>query len=146
MLKLALQVPQLAGPLFDAIEDTAFTEPGYATIRRAVASAGGASAARSGPEWVERICEYCPDLLTRSTVTELAVERPRTAGQPDERYVAAQVARLRELAVARRIKALRSRLQRVNPLEQPDEHTRLFGELVALEQYGRGLREQAMGP
>ena len=47
--------------------------------------------------------------------------------------------------MARQIKAVRSRLQRVNPLEQPDEHTRLFGELVALEQYGRGLREQAMG-
>ena len=144
-LKLAVQVPQLAGPVFDVIEDSAFTEPSYAAIRRAVAGAGGASAARSGPEWVERISEYCPDLLTRSTLTELAVERPRTSGQPDERYVAAQLARLRELAVARRIKALRSKLQRVNPLEQPDEHTRLFGELVALEQYGRGLREQAMG-
>jgi DNA primase len=145
VLKLAVQVPQLAGPVFDALEESAFTEPTYASIRQAVASAGGAAAARSGPEWVERIGEYCPDLLTRSTLTELAVERARTAGSPDERYVGAQLARLRELAVARQIKALRSRLQRVNPQEQPDEHTRLFGELVALEQYGRGLREQALG-
>ena len=140
-----MQVPQLAGPVFDALDETAFTEPTYAAIRRAVAGAGGTAAARSGPEWVERISEYCPDLLTKSAVTELAVERPRTSGQPDERYVAAQLSRLRELVVSRQIKALRSRLQRVNPLEQPDEHTRLFGELVALEQYGRGLREQAMG-
>jgi DNA primase len=145
VLKLAIQVPQLAGPVFDAVEDTAFTEPGYAAIRRAMASAGGTASARSGPEWVERIAEYCPDLVTRSTLTELAVERPRTSGQPDERYVGAQLARLRELAVTRQIKALRSKLQRVNPLEQPDEHVRLFGELVALEQFGRGLREQAMG-
>ena len=145
VLKVAVQVPQLAGPVFDAIEESAFTEPTYASIRRAMASAGGTAAARSGPEWVERIGEYCPDLLARSTLTELAVERPRTAGEPDERYVGAQLARLRELSVTRQIKALRSRLQRVNPLEQPDEHNRLFGELVALEQYGRGLREQAMG-
>jgi DNA primase len=145
VLKLAVQLPQLAGPVFDAIEESAFTEPTYAAIRRAMAGAGGAATATAGPRWVERIGEFCPDLLTRSTVTELAVERPRTAGSPDERYVAAQLSRLQELAVARRIKALRSRLQRVNPLESPDEHTRLFGELVALEQYGRGLREQALG-
>jgi DNA primase len=145
VLKLAVQVPQLAGPVFDAIEESAFTEPGYAVIRRAIAGAGGATRARSGPEWVERISEYCPDLLARSTLSELAVERPRTAGQPDERYVASQLYDLQQRAVGRQIKALRSTLQRVNPLEQPDEHTRLFGELVALEQYGRGLREQAMG-
>src|SRR5829696_4612697 len=142
VVKLAVQVPQLAGPVFDALDDTAFTEPTYAAIRRAVAGAGGAAAGRSGPEWVERISEYCPDLLIRSTLTELAVERLRTSGEPDDRYVAAQLSRLRELGVSRQIKALRSKLQRVNPLEEPEEHVRLFGELVALEQYGRGLREQ----
>ncbi|HEX6756217.1 MAG TPA: DNA primase [Mycobacteriales bacterium] len=145
VLKLAVQVPQLAGPVFDAIEESAFTEPTYAAIRRAMASAGGAAAATAGARWVDAIGEFCPDLLIRSTLTELAVERPRTAGSPDERYVAAQLSRLQELAVARRIKVLRSKLQRVNPLESPDEHTKLFGELVALEQYGRGLREQALG-
>jgi DNA primase len=145
VLKLAVQVPQLAGPVFDAIEESAFTEPTYAAIRRAMAGAGGAATAKAGPEWVDRIGEFCPDLLIRSTLTELAVERPRTAGRPDERYVAAQLYSLQELAVSRQIKGLRSKLQRVNPLEQPDEHTRLFGELVALEQYGRGLREQALG-
>jgi DNA primase len=145
VLKLAVQVPQLAGPVFDALDETSFTEPTYAAIRTALAAAGGISAAVSGPAWVERIGEYCPDLVARATLTELAVERPHTNGQPDEKYVASQLARLRELGVSRQIKALRSRLQRVNPLEQPDEHVRLFGELVALEQFNRGLREQAMG-
>jgi len=145
VLKLAVQVPQLAGPVFDALDETSFTEPTYATIRRALAAAGGVASARSGPEWVERISEYCPDLVAKSALTELAVERPRTSGEPDERYVASQLARLRELGVSRQIKALRSKLQRVNPIEEPDEHVRLFGELVALEQFNRGLREQAMG-
>jgi DNA primase len=145
VLKLAVQVPQLAGPIFDALDESSFTEPTYVAIRRALAAAGGVGAARSGPEWVERIGEYCPDLLAKSILTELAVERPRTSGAPDEKYVASQLARLRELGVSRQIKALRSRLQRVNPLEEPDEHVRLFGELVALEQFNRGLREQALG-
>ncbi|MFL6130494.1 MAG: DNA primase [Mycobacteriales bacterium] len=146
VLKLAVQVPQLAGPVFDAIDDSAFTEPGYAVIRRAIASAGGAARARSGPEWLERISEYCPDLLTKSTLTELAVERLRKqAGQQIEWYVVTQLSALQELAVSRQIKVLRSKLQRVNPQEEPDQHVRLFGELVALEQYGRGLREQVLG-
>jgi hypothetical protein len=49
------------------------------------------------------------------------------------------------MALARQVTELKGRLQRINPLEQPDEHTRLFGELIALEQFRRGLREQAMG-
>jgi DNA primase len=145
VLKLAVQVPQLAGPVFDALDETSFTEPTYAAIRKAVAAAGGSSTARSGPEWVERIGEYCPDLVAKSTLTELAVEPPRTNGQPDEKYVGSQLSRLRELGVSRQVKALRSRLQRVNPIEEPDRYTRLFGELVALEQFNRGLREQALG-
>jgi DNA primase len=146
VLKLAVQAPQLAGPVFDALDEAAFTEPTYAALRRAVAGAGGTSAAKSGPEWVERISEFCPDLLTRSTLTELAVERLRKqSSQQLEWYVAAQLSRLQDLAVSRQIKAVRSRLQRLNPLEQPDEHNRLFGELVALEQQSRGLREQALG-
>ena len=145
VLKLAVQVPQLAGPVFDALDETSFTEPTYAAIRRALAAAGGVTPARSGPEWVERISEYCADLVAKSTLTELAVERLRTNGEPDERYVASQLARLRELGVSRQIKVLRSKLQRVNPIEEPDEHVRLFGELVALEQFNRGLREQALG-
>jgi DNA primase len=47
--------------------------------------------------------------------------------------------------VNRQIAALKSKLQRINPVEQPDEHGRLFGELVGLEQTRRGLREQAIG-
>ena len=40
---------------------------------------------------------------------------------------------------------VKSKLQRINPQEQPDEHARLFGELIALESYHRGLRERATG-
>jgi DNA primase len=36
-------------------------------------------------------------------------------------------------------------VQRINPVERADEYSRMFGELVTLEQHRRGLREQGMG-
>ncbi|MDP9407805.1 MAG: DNA primase, partial [Actinomycetota bacterium] len=81
----------------------------------------------------------------RRLVGELAVEPLRTTTAPDARYVAAQVAMLRERGVARSAEALRSRLQRVNPVEEQAEYNRLFAELVDLDARRRQLREQAMG-
>jgi DNA primase len=36
-------------------------------------------------------------------------------------------------------------VQRVNPVERPEEYNRLFGELIVLERDKIGLRERAMG-
>jgi len=144
-LKLAVQAPVLAGPLFDAVDDTAYTHPAYAGVRRAVAAVGGVAAATSGPEWVDAIRAAAGATASRAVVPELAVEPLRSDGPPDPRYVQAVLARLQELAVTRRIVALRSRLQRVNPVERPDEYARMFGELVSLEAHKRGLREQGIG-
>ena len=59
--------------------------------------------------------------------------------------MAVQLARLQLPAVTRRIAELKSKLQRLNPVDHVDEHLRLFGELVPLEQHARALREQAVG-
>ena len=45
----------------------------------------------------------------------------------------------------RRIADLKSRLQRTNPVEHATDYNRMFGELVALEQHRRNLRELAVG-
>jgi DNA primase len=63
----------------------------------------------------------------------------------DARYATALLARIRELDVTRRIAVLKGRFQRVNPIEQPDDYNRFFGELVALEALRRQLREQGVG-
>jgi len=144
-LKLGVQQPVLAGPLFDAVDEDAYTHAVYQAIRRAIEAAGGAVAGTSGPEWVEKVIQGCDDLVARASVSELAVEPLHSPGEPDPRYVTMVLARLQELAVTRQIQQLKSRVQRVNPVEEPDEHARLFGELVALEQHKRGLREQAIG-
>ncbi|PZS03647.1 MAG: DNA primase [Pseudonocardiales bacterium] len=145
MLKLAVQQPALCGPFFDVIGTEAYTHPAYAAIRAAIEGAGGTGSATAGPVWVERVRERCGDETGRSVVTELAVERLRSAGPADSRYVREHIARLQERAVDRKVAALKSTLQRINPVDEPERHTKIFGELIALEQYRRGLREQAMG-
>lgn len=63
----------------------------------------------------------------------------------EERYGAAVLAKIQEVAVGRAIAQVKSRLQRLNPVEEQQEYNRLFGELVALEQQRRVLRERASG-
>jgi DNA primase len=59
--------------------------------------------------------------------------------------VAALLARLQERTTMRRIEQLKSRLQRTNPVDEADAYNKLFGQLVALEQQRRSLRERAIG-
>jgi DNA primase len=144
-LKLAVQAPVLAGPLFDTVEESAYTHPAYIGLRRAVAAVGGAVAGTSGPEWVEKLAAACDEPAARAVLPELAVEPLRSSVEPDPRYALAVLARLQELAVGRQIATVKGRLQRLNPVDRPDEHSRLFGELVALEQHKRAMRDQAIG-
>jgi DNA primase len=78
-------------------------------------------------------------------LTALAVEPMRSVGEGDAIYVNAVLARLQEMATVRRVAALKGKLQRMNPVEAPDEYTKVFGQLVALEAQARSLRERAMG-
>jgi DNA primase len=73
------------------------------------------------------------------------VEPLRLSAEPDPRYVGIQLANLQLPMVNRRIQELKSRLQRLNPVTNVDEHLRLFGELVSFEQHARALKEQAVG-
>ncbi len=144
-LKIVLQAPRLAGEVFDAIEDAAFTAPAYAAVRAAVAAAGGAGAATEGAGWVAEVESHAADDGVRRLVRELAVEPIPTDEQAQARYATEVLARIEELAATRRITEVKSRLQRLNPLEGQADYNRLFGELLALEQHRRTLRERAIG-
>jgi DNA primase len=144
-LKLALQEPALAGPLFDAVDETVYLHPVHVAIRVAIAAAGGAAGAGGGAAWIEAVREACEDLVGKALVSELAVEPLRLAGAPDPYYVHVQTSRLQLFAINRRIADAKSKLQRMNPVEQPEEYHRLFGELLSLEQHARALREQTSG-
>ncbi|HLL69120.1 MAG TPA: DNA primase [Micromonosporaceae bacterium] len=145
-LKLALQCPVLAGPMFDAVDADGYGTGVYATLRAAIAEAGGTGAAGGGGAvWIEQVRDRCTDLTAQALVTELAVEPLRLDGEVDLRYVEVTIARLQMARVNRRIADLKSRLQRLNPVNHTDEHLRLFGELVSLEQHARALRDRAAG-
>ncbi len=144
-LKLALQEPALAGPVFDAVDETVYAHPMHAAIRVAIAAAGGAAGAGGGATWIEAVRDACDDLAGKALVAELAVEPLRVAGVADPHYVHMQISHLQLFAINRRIADAKSRLQRVNPVEKPEEYHRLFGELLSLEQHARALREQTSG-
>ncbi|HLT12044.1 MAG TPA: DNA primase [Micromonosporaceae bacterium] len=145
VLKLALQEPVLAGPMFDVLDHTLYAHPVHAEVRRAIAELGGASSASSGPTWVESIRDACSDLAAKALVGELAVEPIRVDGEVTPHYVAVQLAQLQLYSVTKRIAELKSRLQRLNPVTNQEEYHQLFGELVSQEQHARALREQAAG-
>ncbi|MBX5447749.1 MAG: DNA primase [Acidothermus cellulolyticus] len=144
-LKLALQRPALLGPAFDALDAAAFRSPAYAEVRDAIEKAGGTATTAGGDGWVAAVLDAAPDDRIRRLVRELLVEPPFVDGEPDVRYAAAQVARLRVRLLDREIAELKSRLQRINPVEQPTEHTRLFAELVQLEKRRRDDLENYLG-
>ncbi|GIJ09134.1 DNA primase [Micromonospora andamanensis] len=144
-LKLALQEPVLAGPMFDAVEATDYRHPVHVAVRAAVAAAGGAASAAGGAVWIEAVRDACEDLAAQALVGELAVEPLRIDGEPDPRYVSITMARLQWGSVTARIRELKSRIQRINPVNNKDEYFAAFGELLSLEQHARALREQAAG-
>jgi DNA primase len=145
VLKIALQLPAIAGPQFDALAEDAFLLPAHRALRRAIATAGGTAAAVSGPAWTSSVEASLPDETLRSGVHALAVEPLRSGADSQDRYADAVLARLHEIVAARQVAALKSKLQRINPIEAPEEHARLFGELISLESYRRSLRERAIG-
>ncbi|GII83944.1 DNA primase [Sphaerisporangium siamense] len=145
-LKLAVQRPALMGPEFDALGTGAFTAPEHVALYELVMAAGGTSSGGSGGrDWVDALLAATEDDAVRALATRFAVEPLRAELEGEERYGAAVLARLAEIAVTRALVQVKARMERLNPVEQQQEYNRLFGELVALEQQRRVLRERAVG-
>ncbi|HEY7598157.1 MAG TPA: DNA primase [Actinophytocola sp.] len=145
-LKAALQAPELAGPYYDSsVPKEAFTHPAYRELYEALLAVGGTASGLSGPALVDAASQACPHQTVRSLVTELAVEPLHHKADPDARYVTSLIAALQETVVASQIAELKSRLQRLSPVEDADDYRTLFGDLVALEQYRKALGDQAAG-
>ncbi|EHB53797.1 DNA primase [Mycolicibacterium rhodesiae JS60] len=145
-LKAALQYPALAGPVFDSLTVESFTHPGYAAVRTAIETAGGTSSGVTGGEWIDKVREQTGATATAGLITELGVESIRVDDEEKmPRYIGGVLARLQEVWVGRQVAEVKSKLQRMSPVEQGDEYHALFGDLVALEAYRRSLLEQASG-
>jgi DNA primase len=141
-LKLVIQHPAVIASLLGEVDEHDFTHPAYRAVWAVVASAGGVDSADA--RWSARLQAATSDERLRGLVTALAVEEVRSSKDPTPSYAAQHVHRLRELTALRRIADLKSRLQRTNPVDEATEYNRMFGELVALEQHRRDLRERAL--
>jgi len=144
-LKIALQLPAMAGPLYDSVPEEAFDHPTYRALHAALLRAGGASLGLSGPAWTDAIAGHCPEQATRTLLTELAVEPLTIKEGGESRYIGLLLAKLQKELVARQIVDVKSRLQRLSPVNNAQEYHVLFGDLIALEQYHKALGDQAAG-
>jgi DNA primase len=147
-LKLAVQRPALCGPVFDALGAEAFTVPAHAATFELIAACGGTTGAPGGPAWAARLREAAPGDAARAFVTALAVETIEVPGadrEPDARFAGKVLAEVEARAVSAQIAAAKSRLQRMNPVEEQGAYNRLFGDLIALEQRRKVLLERRDG-
>ena len=146
-LKSALQYPAMAGP---GVRRADGRELHPSRVR------GGSGGDRGGGRHVDGRVRWrsgsrrCASRRRRhaaaSLVNELGVES--ISVDDDEklpRYIGGVLARLQEVWVGRQIAEVKSKLQRMSPVEQGDEYHALFGDLVAMEAYRRSLLEQASG-
>ena len=146
VLKLAVQRPALLGPAFDALSADVFTAPAHRAVSELIAGCGGVAAAGPVREWADRLIGAAPNDAARSFLTRLAVESveaPGAEAEPNGRFAGDVLAKIEELAISRRITQLKSRLQRMNPVTEPTDYNRSFGDLVALEQRRKLLIEGA---
>ncbi len=143
VLKLVVQLPHLVVPLAGDLGANDFTHPTYAAVWELVVATGGVSAATEA--WSDTLRSNTTDPAVAQALNALTVEPLLTTKEPDRAYVAAHVYRLLEVTAMRAITELKSKLQRTNPVEQASEYNRMFGDLVALEQHRRTLRERAIG-
>ena len=135
VLKARVQLPALVST-WTTIEDGSFTHPAYKALAATINSLGATRAFSS---------EEIADPQLKALFTELSVEPIRADGEVTERYVASIVARLREVGISRAIADLKSRLQRLNPVENGEEYNASFAQLVALESARRSLHDLAVG-
>jgi DNA primase len=134
VLKARLQMPELIHGWAE-IEIDAFTHPAYHHLRVLIDSHTNSTARLDQTE----------DERMKALIAELSVEPIRTDGEISTRYVQSILARLREVALSRKIAEVKSTLQRINPVTDEAEYTALFTDLVSLEAARRVLHDLAIG-
>jgi len=142
-LKAVVAVPHLVDAAAHPVDEDDFNHPWLREVWHAIAAEPRSTPDDTG--WLSRVSERLRDDRVRSLLASLAVEPLHVAGEPSVSLVESLLARLQELTALRRIETVKSRLQRTNPVDQVTDYNRMFGELVALEQHRRALRERAIG-
>jgi DNA primase len=141
-LKAIVQHPHLARAHIDDIGENDFTHP----VSQALWKHIQAMDWPSGPDsnWLPRLSDTVQDEDLKRVLSVAAVEPMRARESNTAAVVASIIVRLQLLTLGRRIAEIKSKLQRTNPLEEVDSYNRMFGELIALEQQFRTLRDRSI--
>lgn len=145
VLKLLLQYPMAIGRTTAEIRAEDFTHPTFRGVWELIAAAGGPVAGGNDPQWAARLRDAATTRDVAAAISALSVEPLQRAGEPNAEYVGLHVFRLLELSAQRRITETKAKLQRTDPLAEPDEYRRLFADLAAQEQHRRTLRDRIYG-
>ena len=124
-LRLLLRAPQVFTPTLNDLVADDFAQPAYRALFEAIAAAQE----RTG-DWTQAIVADADPVLAQLVIT-LSVEP--ILKEPSPAYAAEYAAGVRLASTARQIEALKSRLQRTNPLENQRDYSRMFATLVELE-------------
>ena len=110
----------------------------------AIASAGGTATSPGGAQWIDAVRQH--GQADAALINELGVETIRVDDEEKlPRYIGGVLARLQEVWIGRQVAEVKSKLQRMSPVEQADEYHAVFGDLIALETYRKSLLQQASG-
>ncbi|MFB9620567.1 DNA primase [Brooklawnia cerclae] len=137
-LKLMLQHPTLFDTEWNGVSPDDFSHPAYRAAFEAIL------ATPFQPDrWTELLQQRTADVVVRQLQVALLVEP--IVREPDEAYASGYTARLQLLTTIRRLAELKSRLQRINPVEHPSAHKQAFSEFIALESRRRTLEQASLG-
>jgi DNA primase len=142
-LKLAVQRPALAAPVFDALAPSMFLGAVHRSLRETIAAVGGTASTDGGRAWVATLNDAATADDVRSLVHALAVEPVLYVGEDEPSYVRAVLARVEEIAVTRQLVEVKGRLQRTDPGD--NSYLTLFSQVLSLEGRKRSLRDVAVG-
>lgn len=138
-LRLLIRSPEKFGTDWNGLTPDDFTHPAYRALFESVLTAGDGAGI-----WTQRVLQANPDPVLEQLVVALAVEP--VLREPTEGYAREYSAQLRLQTLSRRIAELKSKLQRMNPLDDQPAYNRQFAQLVNLEKQRKDLLALATGP
>ena len=131
-LKLLLQHADTCSEELAALEEGLFSTERHRKVLSFV---------RANPVQPAELVERAQEEGLAPLLAELSVEPVR--GEPTAAYAERVVSRLEELSLKRRIDTLKKRLERLNPVTDPQTYDSLFEEYIALEGERRKVRARA---
>ena len=133
-----MQHPTLFDTAWNGVVADDFSHPAYRAVFEAILATPF-----QVERWTEQLYSNAGDEMLRQLQVSLLVEP--ILRSPDEAYASAYTARLQLLSTVRALAQLRSRLQRINPVDQQAAHKQAFSELITLEARRRALESASSG-